>query len=131
MEGEQGTGRKRSEPFDASDTSEVPLDAPCRRVGVDSSAKVTIREIKITHFASSTSFTKQPKKKKPKPANITGNAEPVSKEIEKEWWKVTYTVFLNNVKSSNNRMKISSTKDVWNDDSPSLLMMEKVHTAIK
>ena len=66
--GEDETGRKRSEP---SDTSQLPLDAPCGKGGVDSSVKVTIKEIKITHVASSTNFTKQPKKKKPKPANIT------------------------------------------------------------
>ena len=102
MEGEQETGRKRSESSDTSDTSELPLDAPYGKGGGDSSTKVTIREIKITHVASSTSFTKQPKKKKPKPANITGNAEPVSEEIEDEWWKVTYTVILNNVKSPKN-----------------------------
>ena len=92
MGGDRETSRKRSEP---SDTSQLPPDAPCGKGGVESSAKVTIREVKITHVASSASFTKQPKKKKPKSANITGNTEQASKEVKNEWWRVTYTVFLN------------------------------------
>ena len=94
---------------------------------------ISIREIKVTHVTSSTTFTKPGKKKKKKKKAKTPATTYAEEEMNvkpEEWWKVTYTVYFSRAINGYPRLKIQSSKDIWNSECPATLTKEMAHADI-